>query len=366
MASNEQTIGNMFGSPETGTFLGLPPCPDLGSLDADIAILGAGCATPYRSVGAYCAQAPAAIRAAMAHYAATMSHYDFDLRGPLLGTGPAKAVDCGDLPFDEADAPRNRERIRSAVSRILDRGATPIVIGGDDSVPIPLFQAFEGRGRFTILQLDAHIDFREEVDGERRGLVEHDAAGVRAPLHRAHHPGGPARCRLRAAGRLRGGIGPGRELRSGERASRRTASARSSSSCRAARMLLIAFDCDALDPSIMPAVIGRAPGGLTYWQAIGLIEGVADRGRIAAFDLVEFMPARDVDGNLGALLAGRIVAHVIGLVARNRVGNARLNLFAPRHLLQIPGNVAPGIRLHRRIGARNIVAGISRRPGYPR
>src|ERR1700722_7361161 len=88
MASNEQTIGNMFGRKETGTFLGLPSCPDLSALDADIAILGAGCATPYRSVGAYCAQAPAAIRAAMVHYAATMSHYDFDLRGPLLGTGP--------------------------------------------------------------------------------------------------------------------------------------------------------------------------------------------------------------------------------------------------------------------------------------
>jgi agmatinase len=67
----------------------------------------------------------------------------------------------------------------------------------------------------------------------------------------------------------------------------------------------------------MPAVIGRAPGGLSYWQAIRLIEGVAQRGRIAAFDLVEFMPSRDIDG-LGALLAGRIVSHVIGLVARGR------------------------------------------------
>jgi agmatinase len=321
MASNEQTIGNMFGSPETGTFLGLPSCPDLSALDADIAILGAGCATPYRSVGAYCAQAPAAIRAAMAHYAATMSHYDFDLRGPLLATGPAKAVDCGDLPFDEADAPGNRERIRSAVSRILDRGATPIVIGGDDSVPIPLFQAFEGRGRFTILQLDAHIDFREEVDGERWGLSSTMRRASELPcIERIIQVGqrgvGSARPADYEAALARGvsfvpasalaanGIGQVLEL------------------VPRGANVLIAFDCDALDPSIMPAVIGRAPGGLTYWQAIGLIEGVAERGRIAAFDLVEFMPARDVDG-LGALLAGRIVAHVIGLVARNRVGNTR-------------------------------------------
>jgi agmatinase len=79
--------------------------------------------------------------------------------------------------------------------------------------------------------------------------------------------------------------------------------------------LLVTFDCDALDPSIMPAAIGPAPGGLTYWQAIDLLEDVSKRARIAAFDLVEFFPARDVAG-LGALTAGRIVANVVGIVAR--------------------------------------------------
>jgi agmatinase len=79
--------------------------------------------------------------------------------------------------------------------------------------------------------------------------------------------------------------------------------------------VLVTFDCDALDPAIMPGVIGPAPGGLSYWQAIELIEGVSKRARIAAFDLVEFVPARD-SGGLGALTAGRIIAHVIGLLAR--------------------------------------------------
>ena len=170
MASKELNIGSMYGSRETSTFLGLPACSDLTTLDARIAILGAGCATPYASVGAYCADAPRVLRAAMAPYSATTTHYDFDLGGPLFASGEANAADCGDLPFDEANAPRNRERIRAAVSTVLDRGATPIVLGGDDSVPIPVFQAFEGRGRFTVLQLDAHIDFRDEVGGERWGL----------------------------------------------------------------------------------------------------------------------------------------------------------------------------------------------------
>jgi hypothetical protein len=79
--------------------------------------------------------------------------------------------------------------------------------------------------------------------------------------------------------------------------------------------LLITFDCDGLDPSIMPGVIGRVPGGLTYWQAVDLLSGAAKRARIASFDLVEFMPSRDVD-ELGALVAGRILATVLGLVLR--------------------------------------------------
>jgi agmatinase len=314
MPSDGKNIGTMYGSPETATFLGLPACSDLAALDAEIAVIGAGCATPYRSVGAYCAEAPAAIRTAMAYYAATVSHHDFDLGGPLLGHKGAKAVDCGDLPFDEADASGNRDRIRTAVSTILDRGATPVVLGGDDSIPIPLFQALEGRGRFTILQIDAHIDFRDEVDGERWGLS--------STMRRASEMGSIERI-IEVGQRAVGSARPA-DYEAALAAGVKFVSARSLHAKGIGQVLdlvpkganlIVTLDCDALDPSIMPAVIGRAPGGLSFWQVIELIEGAAERGRIAAFDIVEFMPAQDIAG-LGALTAGRIVAHVAGLLAR--------------------------------------------------
>jgi agmatinase len=320
MSSNERNIGAMFGSAETRTFLGLPACNDIATLEADVAIVGAGCATPYPSVGAYCADAPAAIRAAMASYAAAVSHYDFDLGGPLLGSADMVVADCGDLPFVEADARGNRDRIRAAISTILDRGATPVVLGGDDSVPIPLFQAFEGRGRFTILQLDAHIDFRDEVGGERWGLS--------STMRRASELG----CieRIIQVGQRAVGSARLADYEAALAAGVKFVSARALRAKGIGQVMeliprgsnvLVTFDCDALDPSIMPAVIGPAPGGLTYWQAIELIDGVAERGRIAAFDLVEFMSARDIAG-LGALTAGRIVAHVIGRLAGAGVPSA--------------------------------------------
>ena len=83
--------------------------------------------------------------------------------------------------------------------------------------------------------------------------------------------------------------------------------------------VLVTLDCDGLDPSVIPGVIAPAPGGLTYWQTLELLHGAAQRGRIAAFDVVEFVPERDPD-QLGALTAARLVANAIGLITRQRSG----------------------------------------------
>ena len=79
--------------------------------------------------------------------------------------------------------------------------------------------------------------------------------------------------------------------------------------------ILISLDVDALDPAIVPGVIGRAPGGLSYFQTLDLIKGAADKGRIAGINVVEFMPEADVSG-IGAMTVSRLVAAMIGLLAR--------------------------------------------------
>lgn len=82
--------------------------------------------------------------------------------------------------------------------------------------------------------------------------------------------------------------------------------------------VIICLDVDALDPAVMPAVIGRTAGGLTYWQVLELVGGVAEKARIAGFNMVELMPERDIDGQ-GALLAAQLLASVLGVIARQRV-----------------------------------------------
>jgi agmatinase len=306
-------VGAMFGASATDTFLGLPEAGDLGTLEAGIVILGAPCATPYRSVGPYCAGAPRAIREAIAGYAANLHHVDFDLGGPIFPDAVV-AVDGGDLACDETDPTANRAAILETVATVVARGAVPIIIGGDDSVPIPVIEAFQGRGLFTIVQIDAHIDWRDEVAGERLGLSSTMRRASEMPhIERIVQVG------QRAIGSARPG-----DLTDAQawgaiivpaRAVHEQGIAPVLDAVPAGSQVLITFDCDGLDPTVMPGVIAPAPGGLTYWQAIGILHGIAAKARIAAFDIVEFVPERDVAG-LGALTAARIIVNVLGLVAR--------------------------------------------------
>ncbi len=313
------TIGRMFHSAEAvETFLGFPACADLSRLEAEVAILGVPAATPYRSVGAYCAGAPAALRAAMAGYAANRGHQDFDLLAAPFADAPsggARVADCGDLPFDENDFAANRAAITGAVRQIRAAGATPVVLGGDDSVPIPLFQAFDEGGPYTVLQIDAHIDWRDEVDGERYGLSSPMRRASEMPwIERIVQVGARAIGSARAAD-YEDARAWGVEFVTGREVARHGIEPVLERIPRGAKVLFT-LDCDGMDPTVMPAVIGPAPGGLGYWQVVELVHGVAERGSLAGFDLVEFMPAADRDG-LGALTAARVVCNVLGaLLAR--------------------------------------------------
>ncbi len=295
------------------TFMGLP-AGDPADPRAGIAVLGIPGATPYPRLGSYCATAPEAIRAAMTGYADRMEHHDFDLGGTLLGDRGARAVDCGTVAHDEADPPANRARIRETIGRLLDRGAVPVTIGGDDSVQIPIFEAFAGRGSYTLLQIDAHIDWRDEIDGERFGLSSTMRRAAEMPhvariIQVGQRGVGSARAR-----EVEDALAAGATLVPAS-AVHRNGVAAIIDLIPAGAAVLVAFDCDALDPAIMPATLGLAPGGLAYWQTLELLHGVAAKARIANFNLVEFMPARDVNG-AGALVAGRILANVVGLLAR--------------------------------------------------
>ncbi|WFP74268.1 agmatinase [Mesorhizobium sp. WSM4906] len=298
----------------SSTFLGFPDHLADGRVPRAV-IFGAGHGSTYpgKDSSGY-GLAAEAIRAASQDDAPLLEHWDFDLGGPLFDGKPACCVDAGDILTAMHDNVGNRARIEAKTREILALPAVPILLGGDDSVVIPFLGGFADHGPVWILQIDAHIDWRDEVHGERYGYS--------SPMRRASemtHVAGMVQVGLRSVGSARLG-----EIEAARRYGSRFVTAREihAEGVEAAlrhipegARVVVTLDCDGLDPSVMPGVAARTPGGLTYTQAIDLISGLGKRASIAGFDLVELYSPADIDG-LSALTAARLLVNVIGAVVR--------------------------------------------------
>jgi agmatinase len=77
----------------------------------------------------------------------------------------------------------------------------------------------------------------------------------------------------------------------------------------------VSLDTDGMDPGIAPGVNAIEFGGITYSQASGLLKGIASKGRIVGFDIVEIAPARDLH-TLTSQLAARLSLNLLGAMVR--------------------------------------------------
>ncbi len=308
----EMTISIPLGRP---TFLGAPRCDDLRSLVADVAVLSVPYTVPYDLVASrqVSSSAPEAIREQSLRLVSFLSHYDYDFGGKIFADRNVKIVDCGDVAMAPGAYQENSERTTAAVSTILDRGAVPIILGGDHAVPIPVFRAYEGRGPISVVQIDAHIDWRDERNGVREGLS--------SPMRRASEMpwvSDMAQIGIRGVGSARQEdfedaraygaliIGADELHQSGVK--------EVLSRVPDAERYYITFDADGLDPAIAPAVRSTAHGGLTYYEATKLLRGIAEKGTVVGFDLVEVVPSLDVK-NMTSFLTARLTLDLIGALA---------------------------------------------------
>ncbi|ASR06379.1 agmatinase [Rhizobium leguminosarum bv. viciae] len=296
------------------SFLGLPNRLADGRLPrAVIFAAGHGSTYPGKDSSGYLLAADA-IRAVSQDDTALVEHWDFDLGGPLFDGKPVCCIDAGDVETSMHDNAGNRARIEMKTREILSVPATPILLGGDCSVTIPFLAGFADHEPVWILQVDAHIDWRDEVHGERFGYS--------SPMRRASempHVAGMVQVGLRSVGSARlADIEAARAYGSRFVTAREIHAEGAEAALRhipQGARVVVTLDCDSVDPSIMPGVAARTPGGLTYTEVIDLIAGLGRRARIAGFDLVELYPPADID-RLSALTAARLLVNVVGAIAR--------------------------------------------------
>ncbi len=307
------TIPPRFAS---NTFLGFPLCTELDSLEADVAILGIPYGDPYSmdEVTNDQTNAPSTVRLESARLSKGLDHWDFDLGGPLFSGRDVRVVDCGDVPGDPADIKGHYRFAETAVKTILDRRALPVVIGGDHGVPIPIFRAFDGRGPITLVQIDAHIDWRNEVNGVREGYS--------SPIRRASelsHIDRIFQIGMRGQGSARAkevedALAYGAEIITAYEVHEKGMGSVLNRIPTNERYYLT-IDADGLDPTVMPAVAAPAAGGLLFHQVRMLIHGLVQKGRLMGMDIVEITPKRDLNG-ISSLTAGQLILNFIGAAAR--------------------------------------------------
>jgi agmatinase len=157
--------------PFTGiaTFAKVPYAPDLATLDADVAVIGApyDLGTQYRSGTRF---GPRGIRNASTLYGMRTPRY-YDAEFDEIYLDGVRIVDCGDVDMVHGDSRRCLDNIQAAIGAILARGALPVTLGGDHAVPIPILRAYGDAGLtdICVVQIDAHLDFVDERLGVREG-----------------------------------------------------------------------------------------------------------------------------------------------------------------------------------------------------
>jgi agmatinase len=303
------------------TFLGAPAADIASVRSGDVAVFAASHATPYPSTDDVdydletgSADAPAAIRRAAVQSSSNLDHWDFDLDGPLFGDSPSRLVDCGDLETAPADGPGNRAQIEAATRALVARGALPVLLGGDDSVPIPFHRGFADVGPLAILQIDAHIDWRDRIGGEPDGYSSTMRRASELPFVRsivqvgARGIGSARREEVEAARAW------GARIVTAE-AFRDAGSDAVLAALPAGLPVLIALDLDAYDPSLVPAVNAPTPGGLFFHEIAGLVRRVAAARPVAGLSVVELAPRLDASG-VSAIVAARFVLNAVGAIVR--------------------------------------------------
>ena len=303
------------------TFGKRPVCLDWERLEADVAVLGVpfDMGTQYRSGARF---GPRAIREASTLF--SFGHdgaYDHEDDATFLPLDDVRIVDVGDADIVHTDTAKSHANAEQAVRKILERGAMPLVLGGDHAVNIPCIRAFSEHGPIHLVQIDAHLDFVDVRHGVREGHGN--------PMRRAAeqpHVTGLSQIGIRnVSSTARDGYEDARKRGSSilsVRQARRLGTQGVLDGIPRGARYYVTIDIDGFDPSIAPGTGTPSHGGFLYYEVMELLQGLAKQGDVVGIDLVEVAPAYDPSGVTG-FLAAQVLLNFLGYIFEARKNPAR-------------------------------------------
>ncbi len=189
------------------------------------------------------------------------------------------------------------------MAELLDRGERVLSIGGDHSVTFPIMRGYaETYPDLTIVQIDAHGDLYDELDGNKFSHACPFARIMEAKLAvRLIQIGIRAMTAFQWQQVERFGVTvvPAWEYRLAELQALALA---------ADTPIYLSLDLDGLDPAFAPGVSHHEPGGLSTRDVLQLIKHLP--GKIVGADVVELNPHRDPI-NMTAMVAAKFVKELL-------------------------------------------------------
>lgn len=186
--------------------------------------------------------------------------------------------------------------IKGVVSQILKDGKFPLMVGGEHSITFGAVEAFkENFSDFSVLQIDAHTDLRDEFEGTKY----HHACVMK---------------RIKDLGIPITQVG----IRSTSEGEDKVENVFFAPEIPIEKIIstlkekvYLTFDLDAFDISIMPSTGTPEPGGIGWYEALNLIKEVAKAKKIIGADVVELdpIPGMHAPNFLAAKLVYKIICY---------------------------------------------------------
>ena len=307
--------------PFTGiaSFCKFPIHTDLETLSADVAIFG----VPWDEGVGYRPGARFGPRS-LREYSTRFSFHErgvkkrgyWDIESKKRYLEKIRLVDCGDQDVLYLNVEKTFSAITDSVGKILSKKVFPVILGGDHSITIPVVEAFRKIKPLHIVHLDAHIDYNDAIEGVKLAngspvkrvsefdfigeIIQIGMRGIRA-REDAYTDSASRRNKIitMADFRKKGVNEILRKISKGN--------------------LYVTIDIDVLDPSIAPGTSSPEFDGMTYGEIRDLLRGIASRGKVVGFDLVEVNPFLDATG-LTQSAAVMIILEFLGVIFDKKHG----------------------------------------------
>ena len=315
MTQSGQNHPTNWGKPTYGfaglvSFLRAPVCHDLDTLDADIAVMGAPTdeGSPFMPGSRFGSRS---IREHSLRFG-NSGYFDHDANKVFLEYELAnnRIVDVGDADVLITNVEGTFENITNLTRMVLDKGAMPVVIGGDHAVTFPVVRAYSEP--LHVVHFDAHIDYSPFVHG-----FEYTNTHAFRHIYHMDHVESLTQVGIRSVRNNKDWVDD--SINDGNRVIGMREFGEMGPDSVAALVppdadCYVSIDIDVLDLPLVPGCVSAEPNGMTYAELRDSLAALAKHTKIVGFDLVEVNPQLDVGTGITSYLAAHTMMEFLGQI----------------------------------------------------